>query len=906
MLINILDDQDQGKHHCQTYFKIKTPLQHVVLLIEKNDMIRKKRKLCKGSCEILGFKIPSNNKLKPKSPIELFNQLGKVDRLGMEQGKSLETYEKITGEFRDIAIEMPAGQGKTLVGGMIGEYNRITNEKRIVYCCSTKQLASQTNELLISYGINSVLLIGQRKEFDERSYRQYTRSVSIAVTTYSHIFNTNSAFKDANLVIFDDAHATEYSINDLWSIDIDNRNNADIFEGLYSILRDATPKQLQDKIDHGIYNPLTDGVDLVPQPLWIDRMDAIRAYMDSVTDQTKFYYSWSKIRGLLHGCQIFMTPKKIVFKPTVSPNWLHEAFNNIEERIYMSATLGAEGELERIFGVPKIKRITEFTEGASKVSGKRLVLFPEDHFGREELGNVIVETIRMQPRVLILFPSHNQLEADKKFLEENLPEYEIFLHTDVEESLESFKASQKGILLLAGRYEGIDLKDDECRLQIFVDLPIAVGVTEQFLQSRLRVSELLQYRLATRVTQGLGRCTRGKNDYSAVLFVGSRIGEYLFKNEFRKLLPPEVDAELSFGFEQIDNISDLEDWKKSLQSFYDQDGDWKSVEEYIKSETEDIQEKRKTKTVDSILKECATSEIEFQRELINKNFEKTNNELSKILGHLQRQEKYKGYRAWWNYNIACVKKQQGNSEQSIEYLKKALSSSSNKLWLDREIFDAPNNDEQFFDISVEMQLEKILDKLLSYGDRDNKFEKDWKAVLEGLGNKDSTIFEIALKDLGVFCGFETTRPTGNGTPDGTWNMGNQWLVFEAKTNITDPNTPIPLDDIRQTGFHSRWVTTNYKISSEAEIKVVMLCEKSNVMQHAKHAVDEIYLISPQELLEITITFGNILRTTLLKIKHNTHEDAKYYLGKSLIEEHLTIERLFARFTNTELKDCLLE
>ncbi|MGI2329151.1 helicase C-terminal domain-containing protein [Planococcus sp. YIM B11945] len=852
----------------------------------------------------MAFKIPTKIKVKPKSPVELFNQLGKVDRLGLEQGKSLETYEKVSDEHRDIAIEMPAGQGKTLVGGLIGEYNRITKDKRVVYCCATKQLASQTNDLLISYGINSVLLINQRKDFDEKSYRQYSRSVSIAVTTYSHIFNTNSAFKDANLIIFDDAHATEYSINDLWSLDIDNRRDKNIFEGLYSILRDSIPKQLQDKIDHGIYNPLIDGVDLIPQPLWIDRIDDIRAYMDSVTDQTNLYFSWSKIRDFLYGCQIFMTPKKIVFKPSISPNWLHDAFSNTQERIYMSATLGAEGELERVFGVTEIKRISEFTEGANKVSGKRLILFPEDHFGREDLSNVIIQTIRMQPRVLILFPSHAQLEADKKFLEENLPEYEIFLNHDVEESLEVFKASQKGILLLAGRYEGIDLKDDDCRLQIFVDLPIAVGVTEQFLQSRLRVSELLQNRLATRVIQGLGRCTRDKNDYSAVLFIGRRVGEYLFKNEFRKLLPPEVDAELSFGFEQIDNITDIEEWKKSLQSFYDQDDDWKSVEEYLKSETEAIQEERKTKTVSTILRECATPEIEFQNKLINKDFEVANSEASKVLEKLSRQEEYKGYRAWWNYNIACVKKQQGNTDQSIKYLKKALSSSSNKLWLDREIFDTQISDDQFFDISVEMQLEKILDKLLSYGDRDNKFERDWKAILEGLENKDSDIYEIALKEVGEFYGFETTRPTGNGTPDGTWSINNQWFVFEAKTNIKDPNTPISLDDMRQAGYHSRWVTTNYKVGSEAEIKAVMLCEKSNIYDYAEHVADDIFLKSPKEFLELTNLFGNILRTALLKIKHDSLDEAKLYLGKSIVKEKLTVEDLKSIFTETELKDVI--
>lgn len=854
----------------------------------------------------MAFKIPNKNKSKPNSTVELFNQLGKVERLSMEQGKSLQSYEQLSGEHSDIAIEMPAGHGKTLVGGLIGEYNRITKEKRIVYCCATKQLAAQTNELLLSYGINSVLLVGKSRDFEERTFGQYSRAVSIAVTTYSHIFNINSKFKDAELILFDDAHATEYSINDLWSLEITERNNRDVFLGLYSILRDSVPKQLQDKVDHGVYNPRADGIDLIPQPLWIEKIDDLRAFLDSVTESTNLYFPWSKIRDILYGCQIFMAPNKIVFKPSISPNLLHDAYSNAQERIYMSATIGAEGELERVFGISGIKRISEFTEGSHKVSGKRLILFPEDHFGREELPKVIIETIRMQPRVLMLFPSYAQLEVYKEFLEENTPEYEIFLSKDIEDSLERFRTSQKGILLLAGRYEGIDLKDEDCRLQIFVDLPIAVGVTEQFLQSRLRVPELLQNRLATRVIQGLGRCTRGKNDYSAVLFVGRSIGEYLYKNEFRKLMPPEVDAELSFGFEQIENITDLDDWKSSLEIFYDQGDEWDSIDEYIKSETEAIQKSRKDETDSTILRDCSNHEINFQYRLINKDFEGANRELSDIMNILSRQDEYKGYRAWWNYNIACVKQLQGNHEMSIEYLKKALSSSSNKLWLDREIFETPVNDEYFFGSEIESQLEIILKKLLTFGDRDSKFEKDWKSIIDGLESRASDVYEVALKKLGEFIGFETTRPSGNGVPDGTWQFNDKWIVFEAKTNIKDPTTPIPLDDIRQAGFHAKWLSTNHNVQEDSEIMVVMLCEKSNIYNHAAHAADGIYLMSPKEFHEKAILIGNILRTTLQKIKYGTYDEARIFLAKTVIDKNLTIESFVSEITKTELKDCVLE
>uniref|UniRef100_UPI001642A577 hypothetical protein n=1 Tax=Paenibacillus sp. 32O-W TaxID=1695218 RepID=UPI001642A577 len=45
---------------------------------------------------------------------------------------------------------------------------------------------------------------------------------------------------------------------------IEPKKYKDIFDGLYSTLGDAIAKNVQDKIVHGTYDPLTDGVDIIP------------------------------------------------------------------------------------------------------------------------------------------------------------------------------------------------------------------------------------------------------------------------------------------------------------------------------------------------------------------------------------------------------------------------------------------------------------------------------------------------------------------------------------------------------------------------------------------------------------------------------------------------------------------
>ncbi|WP_242316947.1 helicase C-terminal domain-containing protein [Bacillus cereus group sp. BfR-BA-01489] len=853
------------------------------------------------------FKIPGKSTPLPTSTIELFNRLGKLERLSLQQGQSLEEYHELRKKQTDIAIEMPAGHGKTLVGGLIGEYNRQAKDWRVVYCCATRQLASQTHSLLQTYGVKSVLLVGKSADFSDVDYRAYSRSSAIAVTTYSHIFNINPKFDDANLIIFDDAHATEYAINDFWSLEIkrNKEEHKEIFNSVYSIVKDMLPLHIQDKIEYGTYDPLIDGVDIIPQPLWLNRQDQIRSFLDQATNGKDLYYPWTKLRNNLHGCQFYISHNKLVIRPVVAPNKHHLPFYNANERIYMSATLGPVGELERVFGIPEIHRISKFSEGSNKVSGRRLILFPEDHFEGDEMVNVLIETIKMQPRALILLPSQDVLEALKEFFAEKIPEYKIFLDYDIEDSLDGFKTCQNGILLLSGRYEGIDLKDSECRLQIFFDLPVAVGTSEQFLQTRLRASEILKSRLSTRLIQGLGRCTRGANDYAAVLFLGRGVGEYLYKKDFRNMLPAEIDAELDFGFSQIDHIRDLESWKESLELFFTHGEEWSVVEEYIKTTASSMQVERKKSEVLSTVEKAAIHEVNFQYNLLEKNFEKAHEEVNQVLRKLSRDSSLKGYRAWWNYQIACIAKQQNDETKTKKYLQNALSASSNKLWIDKDLLQLSLPEEvKVYDENIELQLENILTNLSSFGDRNERFEKDWGKIINGLAEKKAELYEPALKDFGKFVGVYSNKPEGKGTPDGVWNLQDFWIAFEAKTNIENPDTEIALDDIRQAGFHKNWVIKNYTLEESSDVTVCILCAKKYIGKYAEHAAGELYLLDPQTFINKANQFGNILRETLQKMKFSTIEEAKDHLAGEIIKQQFTVPDIVEWLKSTKLIDVV--
>lgn len=83
-----------------------------------------------------------------ETPGELYRDLprrpGAVPGLWAHQSEMLKAY---VGEskYSDVALELPTGTGKTLVGLLIAEWNRLNRNERVLYACPTQQLAEQVH-----------------------------------------------------------------------------------------------------------------------------------------------------------------------------------------------------------------------------------------------------------------------------------------------------------------------------------------------------------------------------------------------------------------------------------------------------------------------------------------------------------------------------------------------------------------------------------------------------------------------------------------------------------------------------------------------------------------------------------------------------------------------------------------
>src|SRR5690625_1578096 len=186
------------------------------------------------------FVKPKVRKSIEKDPESIFRelQIPNIKGLWSQQADILRDYYKDFKTKSDVAIELPTGTGKTLIGLLIAEYRRRCLQERVLYLCPTKQLAKQVHLKANEYGLPVSLLIGSQNNYSEEEYGNYVTSKSIGITTYSAIFNTNPyRMDDANTILLDDAHSAENYISSLWTVEIKRKENKEFFESLIELFK---------------------------------------------------------------------------------------------------------------------------------------------------------------------------------------------------------------------------------------------------------------------------------------------------------------------------------------------------------------------------------------------------------------------------------------------------------------------------------------------------------------------------------------------------------------------------------------------------------------------------------------------------------------------------------------------
>lgn len=852
------------------------------------------------------FKKNIANNISVESPEALFADLRNrtVEGLLSQQADMLREYLR-NETYPDIALELPTGSGKTLVGLLIAEWRRRKYREKCLFLCPTVQLVNQVAEQAQEkYGIKAIKFVGKKSDYCSTEISRYENSEAIGITTYSSLFNSNPFFNDSSVLIFDDAHAAENYVSVCWSIEISRSSDTQLFNYIKGLIYPFIEENDQLRFN----NYENENIDLqfvnkLPTPLFLKIRKELSQILINYCNNGSNKFRWDMIQNNLHACHLYFTANKFLLRPIIPPTESFEPFRNAKQRVYMSATLGDGGELERIFGREKIKRIPAPVNFEKQGIGRRFFVFPMRVWDEETAINKAISWIEKVPRALILCPKDKDIKKIKELINLNgeVRKYEFFDAQEIEKSKKSFVQKDKAVSILANRYDGIDLSGDECRYLILYELPEATNLQEKFLISRMKSPSLFHERIKTRIIQAVGRCTRSSTDWALVCVIGNKINKYFMNPEKRKIFPVELQAEIEFGIEQssIENV-DTENISENIDIFLSQNEDWGCA-------NEDIINMRNSCTREpvkdiEILTKIVGLEIQYMNCIWNKDYETALSNALNICSQLTSDE-LRGYKCWWLYlagNAATLVK---NAEKANELYKKASKTVKGISWLQNLRVE---NELQYSKETIEdvdLMLEKISEQFSEMGYiENNKFQKIKKRILENLNQKTASLFEQGQVELGKFLGFDAHNSDVSGAPDPFWVMSaNKGIVFEDYTNTKESTQKIPKKKVDQINGHEEHIKYNYPAYKYVDFKGIICSDVNELELSACPHVRDAYFISVDDFR----MFANDALSFLEDLWTNYSEDSinwKEISFQKCIDASFTPSKIIERLTRTKLKE----
>jgi len=854
------------------------------------------------------FKTEFDTRERPEDPESLFRDLKKsltsnLKHLWSHQADLLREYNKKHLKTPNLALELPTGAGKTLVGLLIADFRRRKFDERVVYLCPTRQLAGQVGAHAAEYGIPAHVLVGRQANYPSAKFREYKESTATAITTYSGLFNTSPKIDDPHVIILDDAHAGENYISDLWSVEITRDAQPQAFKGIIDLMRDVLPSAFDYQL-HSDDVPLWGkrDVELLPGPYLRQKETALRDLLESLLPKGESaWFSWQLVKDHLHACNLYISWTNVLFRPIIPPAKTHPPFKQARQRVYMSATLGSGGELERITGVEHIARLPIPAGWDKQGSGRRLILMPELSLEPTSTIPSTVECIEEAKRALVLVPNDIlRRSTTEEFISQDI---KVLGAPDIEESLEGFTNQNDCALVLANRYDGLDLPDEACRLLVIMGLPCGTNLQETFLLSRLAATSLLRDRVLTRLSQGFGRCTRSDSDYAAVFLLGSELIEFLLKAENRSCLHPELQAELDFGIENSKDITE-DDLQRLFKAFLEQAEDWNAAEKTIIGLR--TQKKRTSDEVAERLMAVASDEVSYVYALWGNDYETALEKAKSISDRLEGNET-QGYRGWWYYlhGDSALMLHGESADQKLasvarDSFRRAAKCAPSVSWLaelarlkvDGQLVATTKE----VDPATPRALEAIRRQLSSLGLAGKGFEKKVKSLLVDIGKDEASAFHRGLGVLGQLLGFEAELPKGSGTPDCVWSLGDSiHVVHEAKTG-QDPKNPIAKKHVQQATGHREWMKANRPHNPATRIICLLEAARETLQPDAVPHAKELYHVTPWLVRDIATELVSVLRSVRAKSIDAADEKFTEALLQGLNEHGLLPNQLIDRLT----------
>lgn len=707
-------------------------------------------------------------------PVEIFRRLPKEANIKDLYGSQTEVLNAwfADREKPDHIVKLHTGGGKTLVGLLLAQ--SIINEtgEPVVFICPNNHLVAQTLKKAAEYNIPAV---GYEKPFPD----DFVNGKAVMVCNYSHLFNGMSRFgtkgKDITSfggVIVDDAHVGSGILRDQFSIKVTRDDDAEGYATLSSMFRLAFKEAGQI----GTFDDVVGGVDYsvleVPYWAWFEKLDEVQGLLRNLK---KNDLPWPLLRDSLKYCHCFIDRKSVVVTPIFPLVDLIPSFATCKRRIFMSATIPDDSEIIRTFDATSESLVKALSSKSLAGVSERMILAPELlGFKIADVPDAvrkICENVAKKKNLstVILVPSGKAAGAWT-----SVAEYPSMPEAVEKKVTELVDRTSNGPIVLANRYDGIDLPNDACRLLVISGLPRAVGEYDLHRANVFAGAASLSRAIAQKIEQGMGRAARGPGDHCVIIVMGKDLVSWLGKEANLRFLTTSTYSQLEMGIEISKNISDSKDFMNTM------DRSFKREKEWVRYHAETLADLTYNIAVKKEEIDRAAAERQALQLWRDGYHEQA---IAKLTKQCDAQGIDSAERGWLLQFAARIALDWGKKDHALQLQQRAFADNKN---LCRPKIDAPN---------IQVVLPGSQAQAMAQQLKPFRFKRGYLAEFEEtvallVPNASAAQFEQAMADLGTMLGFETSRPEksyGRG-PDLLWLISKDvGLIIEAKSRKNPTN-----------------------------------------------------------------------------------------------------------------------
>jgi len=258
----------------------------------------------------------------------------------------------------DLAIEMPTGEGKTLLALLIADW-ALDQGRSVAYLTGTRQLAERVEIEAEKLGLDVARFAS--RDYGGAKLDDYHQANAVGVMNYWVYFNSKPVPQPADLVIFDDAHLAEQPLSSLQTLRIPDKKGParDLYRAICQLAvtrTDGYPGL--PAMRNGTAAPGTPP-ELLSFTDWSAILDEARAAIENseYAKEKEFKWVWPKVRDHLARCGVLIGSTSIEIRPYHPPTALNFGYSRAKQRIYLSATLGTMDDLQRRIGGGPVTRL---------------------------------------------------------------------------------------------------------------------------------------------------------------------------------------------------------------------------------------------------------------------------------------------------------------------------------------------------------------------------------------------------------------------------------------------------------------------------------------------------------------------------------------------------------------------